>query len=76
MRLRQKRKTKAKFKIAVAGCTLCCSNPKTTDIGVVATREGYELFAGGKGGPYPKIGRRIGREVATGADARYDLDPC
>jgi NAD(P)H-nitrite reductase large subunit len=27
----------------------------------MATREGFEVFAGGKGGPYPKIGRRIAR---------------
>lgn len=52
-------KTKAKFKIAIAGCTMCCSGVKTTDIGIMATRGGYELFAGGKGGPFPKVGRRI-----------------
>ncbi len=52
-------KTKAKFKIAVAGCTACCSDVKTTDIGILATREGYEVFVGGKGGAFPKIGQRI-----------------
>ncbi len=56
-----RQKTKAKFKIAVAGCTLCCSGVKTTDIGIMATRDGYEIFAGGKGGPFPKIGMRIGK---------------
>lgn len=55
--------TKAKFKIAVAGCTMCCSNPKITDIGVMATRKGYDIFVGGKGGPFPKAGRRIGRNL-------------
>lgn len=55
--------TKAKLKIAIAACTLCCSGVKTTDIGIMATREGYEIFAGGKGGPYPQIGRRIARKV-------------
>lgn len=49
-------KTKAKFKIAVASCTLCCSGVKTTDIGIMATREGYEIFVGGKGGAFPKNG--------------------
>lgn len=57
-------KTKAKFKIAVAGCTLCCSGVKTTDIGIMATRDGYEIFAGGKGGPFPKSGMRIGKKIA------------
>lgn len=55
--------TKAKFKIAIAGCTMCCSNVKTTDIGIMATRDGYEVFAGGKGGPFPQVGRRIARKV-------------
>lgn len=53
--------TKAKLKIAIAGCTMCCSNVKTTDIGIMATRDGFELFVGGKGGPFPKIGKRIMR---------------
>jgi sulfite reductase beta subunit-like hemoprotein len=55
--------TKAKFKIAVAACTMCCSGVKISDIGIMATRDGYEVFAGGKGGPYPKIARRIARKV-------------
>ncbi len=57
-------KTKAKFKIAIAGCTIGCSGVKTTDIGIIATRNGFELFAGGKGGPFPKIGRRIERRAS------------
>lgn len=55
--------TKAKFKIAVAGCTMCCSNAKTTDIGIIAKRKGFDLYAGGKGGPFPKIGRRIAKNM-------------
>lgn len=53
--------TKAKFKIAVAACPLSCSDTKTSDIGIVMTREGFEVYAGGKGGPFPKVGRRIER---------------
>jgi sulfite reductase beta subunit-like hemoprotein len=55
--------TKAKFKIAVAGCTMCCSSVKTTDIGIMATRKGFDVYAGGKGGPSPQIGRRIARSL-------------
>ncbi|MEN8141061.1 MAG: nitrite reductase [Thermodesulfobacteriota bacterium] len=58
--------TKAKFKIALAACPLGCSAPKETDIGVVATKKGFEVFAGGKGGPFPKKGRRIKREATAG----------
>lgn len=55
--------TKAKFKIAVAACPLCCSDTKTTDIGIVTTRDGFEVYAGGKGGPFPRVGRRIERNA-------------
>jgi dissimilatory sulfite reductase (desulfoviridin) alpha/beta subunit len=60
-RFRIREHTKGKFKIAISGCTLCCSGPKTTDIGIVATREGYEIFLGGKGGPFPLVGKRVER---------------
>lgn len=59
-----RKETKAKFKIAISGCPLNCSAPKETDIGVIATRKGYEIYAGGKGGPFPKVGRRIKREAS------------
>lgn len=56
-------KTKAKLKIAISACTLSCSGTKTSDIGIVAGRNGYDIFAGGKGGPAPKLGRLIKKEV-------------
>ncbi len=56
-------KTKEKLKIAIAGCAMCCSNPKTTDIGIIRTNKGYQLYVGGKGGLYPKIGRRVAKNV-------------
>ncbi|MFH1217233.1 MAG: nitrite reductase [Pseudomonadota bacterium] len=58
-RFKDKAQTKPKFKIAVSACPLCCSAPKITDIGIVATSAGFELYVGGKGGPFPKVGRRI-----------------
>ncbi|MCP4160905.1 MAG: nitrite reductase [Deltaproteobacteria bacterium] len=58
-----RKKTKAKFKIAIAACACCCSNPKTTDIGIISTRNGYQLFAGGKGGLSPKVGRRFAKNA-------------
>ncbi len=56
--------TKAKLKISISACPLCCSAPKTTDIGLFATRDGYEVYAGGKGGSSPKIGIRIERKAS------------
>ena len=58
---------KPKYKIAVSACILNCSGALSADIGVVATRNGYDLYAGGKGGPYPKVGRRILRDVGEEA---------
>ena len=57
---------KPKFKIAISACILSCSGALLADIGVIATRNGYDLCVGGKGGPYPKVGRRILRDVGEG----------
>ena len=54
-------KTKPKIKIAVSGCSRGCTNPKLTDIGIIGTPRGLDLYAGGKGGQFPKVGRRIGK---------------
>ena len=62
-RFKGREKTKQKFKIAISGCTLACSGVLTTDIGIMATRKGFDLYVGGKGGPSPKVGRRILREL-------------
>ncbi len=58
-RFQEKTFTKPKLKLSIAACTVCCSGVKTSDIGIMATRNGYELFIGGKGGPFPKVGKRI-----------------
>ena len=63
-RFGEREKVKGKVKIAVAGCAMCCSAPKITDIGIFATRDGYEVYAGGKGGAFPKLGRRIARKAS------------
>lgn len=55
--------TKPKFKISISGCTLCCSGAKLADIGIVGTKDGFEMYAGGKGGSFPKVGVRIGRKL-------------
>lgn len=64
------RKVKPKFKIAIAACPASCSNALSTDLGIVATRAGYDIYAGGKGGTKPAVGRRIVRK----ADAEKVLE--
>jgi len=55
---------KPKIKIAMAACPASCSGAFLADIGVVATRSGYDLHAGGKGGgARPKTGRLLLRGV-------------
>ena len=62
-RFKGREKTKQKFKIAISGCTLGCPGVLTTDIGNMATRQGFDLYVGGKGGPNPNVGRRILRDL-------------
>jgi len=50
---------KPKVKIAFAACPASCSNATLADIGIVATRKGYDLYVGGKGGGRPQVGRRV-----------------
>ena len=61
---------KPKFKIAIAGCPATCSNAVLTDIGIIATRQGFDIYLGGKGGPRPKTGIRVVR----GVDEKKVLD--
>ncbi len=56
-------KTKAKFKISLAACPLGCSGTKLTDISVMASRAGYNVYVGGKGGPIPQVAMRIKAKV-------------
>lgn len=64
-RFRSKKQTKPKFKIAISACTLCCSGPMTSDIGIVATRKGLNVYVGGKGGSHPLVARRIARDLTV-----------
>lgn len=54
---------KPKLKIALAACPASCSGALLVDIGIVATKAGYDIYVGGKGGPFPKKGRRIVRRA-------------
>ncbi len=54
---------KPKLKAAVSACIFSCSLATIKDIGVVATKRGYDLYVGGKGGVHPRAGRRILKNV-------------
>ncbi|WP_292516906.1 NAD(P)/FAD-dependent oxidoreductase [Methanoculleus sp.] len=49
----------AKFKMAVSGCSNCCSDPWMRDLGFVGTDDGFMAVVGGKGGGTAKIGQEL-----------------
>ncbi len=53
-----------KFKMAVSGCHLACSESWVRDIGLIGQKEGWQLVIGGNVGASP----RIAQEVMTGLD--------
>jgi len=59
-----------KFKMAVSGCHLSCSESWVRDIGLIGLKDGWQLVIGGNVGADP----RIAQEVATGLDDTQALD--
>lgn len=55
---------KAKVKVGVAGCRMCCTEPYVRDLGIFASKKGWTLVFGGNGGN----NARIGDIVAEGLD--------
>ena len=53
-----------KFKMAVSGCKLSCSESWVRDIGLIGDNDGWILTVGGNVGSQP----RIGKEVVSGLD--------
>lgn len=53
-----------KFKMAVSGCKLSCSESWVRDIGLIGFDQGWTLIIGGNVGMVP----RLGKELAAGLD--------
>jgi len=53
-----------KFKMAVSGCHLSCSESWVRDIGLIGQKDGWQLVIGGNVGAAP----RIAQELITGLD--------
>jgi NAD(P)H-nitrite reductase large subunit len=56
-----------KFKISVSGCPNQCTETATKDIGLVGTRQGWDLWVGGMGGVNPQLGTRIAQRCSDEA---------
>lgn len=59
-----RKEVKPKYKISISGCPASCGGSKLADIGIIATRGGYELYVGGKGGPLPRAGQRVAKGLS------------
>jgi NAD(P)H-nitrite reductase large subunit len=57
-------KLPAKVKIAIAGCSMCCTMPKIRDVGLIATHKGWKLYIGGNGGNKPRIGDLVEKNLS------------
>lgn len=57
-------KVPGKFKMAVSGCKLSCSESWVRDVGLIGDKDGWILTIGGNVGSQP----RIGKELISGLD--------
>lgn len=55
---------KAKVKVAIAACKMCCTEPYVKDVGLVATAKGWKVLFGGNGGGRPRIGNLIAEDLS------------
>jgi NAD(P)H-nitrite reductase large subunit len=53
-----------KFKMAVSGCQLSCSESWVRDVGLIGKKDGWQVVIGGNVGADP----RIAQELATGLE--------
>lgn len=61
---------KAKVKVGVSGCRMCCTEPYVRDVGVFASKNGWTLLFGGNGAGNP----RLADTIATGLNDEETLD--
>lgn len=59
-----------KFKMAVSGCKLSCSESWVRDIGLIGLKDGWQLVVGGNVGAEP----RIAQDLASGLDDRQVIE--
>jgi NAD(P)H-nitrite reductase large subunit len=57
-------KTPDKMKIAVAGCENSCAEPAVRDIGLIGTKNGWNVLVGGNAGINPRLGDLIAKGLS------------
>ncbi len=53
-----------KVKIAISGCSRCCTEPYVRDLGIIATRKGWKIVFGGNAGGRPRIADLIAENLS------------
>jgi len=61
----------SKFKIGVSGCTNCCSESWLKDIGLIGTKKGWKVVAGGNAASRPMIAQVLAEGLTD--DEALDL---
>ncbi len=56
-------KTPDKMKIAVSGCKNSCAEPAVRDIGLIGTKNGWNVLVGGNAGINPRLGDLIAEDL-------------
>ncbi len=54
-----------KLKMGVSGCPNQCAETCIKDIGLVGTKNGWRLLAGGNGGGKPRLSQELARDLST-----------
>ena len=52
-----------KFKMAISGCHLACSESWVRDIGLIGQKEGWQLVIGGNVGAEPRIAQELTKDL-------------
>ena len=55
---------KAKVKVGISGCQMCCTEPYVRDVGILATKKGWTLIFGGNGGGRPRFGDVVAKGLS------------
>ncbi|MEA3469410.1 MAG: nitrite reductase [Thermodesulfobacteriota bacterium] len=55
---------KAKVKVGVAGCRMCCTEPYVRDIGIIASKKGWSLVFGGNGAGKPRFADLVAKDLS------------
>lgn len=53
-----------KFKIGVSGCIIQCAETCIKDIGVVGSKNGWNILVGGNGGVMPRLAKELSKDLS------------